>query len=90
MSAAKVTNTRLGRAKPSDQACGLVGWASCTYGDLRLDAIAIRRSRAGRMIVSFPRPHDGRGGRYEFLRPLDAAARARIERQLLEQLGFWP
>ena len=90
MSAAKVTNTRLGRAKPSDQACGLVGWASCTYGDLRLDAIAIRRTRGGRIAVSFPRPHDGRGGRYEFVRPRNATARAEIERQILEQLGFSP
>jgi DNA-binding cell septation regulator SpoVG len=51
---------------------------------LRLDGIAIRRTRAGELRPSFPAPTTRDGRRREVVRPVDASARERIERAVLE------
>ncbi len=75
----EISAVRFSRACAEDQRSGLLGWVTCRVGDLVLDGITIRRTRAGRLALSFPR---GRGKR-PFVRPLDDAARQAIEREIL-------
>jgi len=59
---------------------GLVAWLTLVVGELLLiDAVALRRARAGRLYVAFPSPIDRRGRRREVVRPLNAQARRAIE-----------
>ncbi len=67
-------------APVQDRKRGLLGWISCSVGDLlRVDGIALRRTLDGRLTLSFPR---GRG-KCQPVRPLDDKARRAIERQIL-------
>ncbi len=72
------------RAAPVDRAAGLLGWISCSIGVVRVDGLAVRRTRDGRLTLSFPR---GRGKRQP-VRPVDDRARREIERQVLDALGY--
>jgi len=66
------------------QESGLLGWLGLSVGDLViLDGIALRRSRAGELILSFPVRTDGRGRRSATVRPMDAGAAAYIVGQVL-------
>lgn len=66
---------------------GLLGWVSCSYGHLRLDGIALRRTRDGHLTLSYPERRDAAGRRHPVLRPLDDQARREIEEQVFAALG---
>lgn len=86
--AASVSDVRLTRASSSLEGRGLLGWVSCTYGDLALDGISLRRTHDGRVTLSFP-ARRARGGReHPYVRPLDDPTRRAIERQVLAALGL--
>lgn len=71
-------------ASPRDAATGLLGWVELTVaGTLRLDGIAVRRTLAGSLTLAFPAPTSSSGRRRKLVRPVDAAARERIERLVL-------
>ncbi|RKY19801.1 MAG: hypothetical protein DRQ55_09720 [Planctomycetota bacterium] len=65
---------------------GLLGWLSCRYGDLLLDGIAVRRTRDGRMCLSFPTRHDRHGRQHHLVRPADDASRRAIERVIFDAI----
>lgn len=69
-----------------DVANGLLGWASITFGSgLCVHGVAVRRTRSGRFVLSFPVREDRRGRR----RPtvvLDEALRIEVERRVIDQL----
>jgi len=73
-----VRHVRFVAACAGDRAAGLLGWVSCSLGAVRLDGIAVRRTRKGRSTLSFPR---GRGHRHP-VRPIDDEARKAIEREV--------
>ena len=80
-----VTEVRLSRAL--DQSRGLVGWLSFVLNEnLRLDGIALRRTREGDLRLSFPERRDSDGRRHPVVRPLDAEARDEIEAQVFQAL----
>ena len=82
----KVTNIRFVSA-PADASPGLLGWASFVLDDsLRLDSIAVRRTRAGELALSFPARLDRRGAEHPYIRPIDHAARIAIEAQVFAAL----
>ena len=54
---------------------GLLGYVSCTYGRVRLDGISLRRTRAGRLALSFPARRDADGHNHPIIRPLDDSER---------------
>lgn len=70
-------------APPDLQARGLLGWVSFRHGALRLDGVGVRRTREGRLALSFPVRHDRAGRQHDVVRPMDAAARRAIEAAVL-------
>jgi len=68
---------------------GLLGWVSFDLDEvLRIDGVALRRRLDGRLTLSFPCRRGKSGDNHPYLRPLDAQARAVIERQVFEALGL--
>lgn len=78
------------KASELDIRSGLLGYISVEYGTLILDGICLRRSAAGRFILSFPARTDRAGRRHSYIRPADDAARKAIEHEILVQLGQHP
>lgn len=84
-----VTDVRCVAGSAEDAASGLLGWVSCTLnGVIRLEGIALRRTRDGRHALSFPARRDGTGQDHPYIRPLGDAARREIERQVFAALGL--
>jgi hypothetical protein len=88
-----IRSIRFTPAPPGLLDTGLIGWASLRYGGLELDGIAVRRTRDGRHVLSFPenrrRPGPGRLP----VRPAGNDVRAEIEAVVLaelRQLGVVP
>lgn len=75
-----VTNV-LFTSAPDD--AGLLGYVSCRVGDLRLDGLALRRTRAGRLRVTFPCRRDRRGRSHPLVRPVGPG----VEAEILAALG---
>ena len=83
-----LTVVRFTPGSPADARKGLLGWAVVRYGDLHVDGIALRRTRGGRHVLSFPVRHDRAGSQHDVVRPVDDAARGRIEAAVLAALGL--
>ena len=79
-----VTSVRFTPASDPVQRSGVLGWVTCAVGTLVLDGITVRRTREGRLTLSFPR---GRG-KYPPVRPLDDEARRAIEREILAAIDL--
>lgn len=75
------------RASDEEVRTGLLGFISVFVGDLVLDGIALRRTAAGRLALSFPARTSRSGHRHPYIRPVDDDARLAIERAILGQLG---
>lgn len=84
----RISHVVFSAAPERDVHTGLLGWASFTLGDLHLDGVAVRRTRDGRLTLSFPERRDARGGRHPIVRPLDDAARRAIEEAVFRALGL--
>jgi len=85
----RIDHVQLRAASKEDQSNGLTGWVSFTVsGALRVQGVALRRTRGGRRVLSFPARRDRNGHQHDFLRPLHDAARQAIERQVLAALGM--
>lgn len=68
---------------------GLLGWVTFVLADaVRIDGVQVRRTRLGRRCLSFPHRVDSAGTRHDLVAPIDAAARAEIEEQVLAALDF--
>jgi hypothetical protein len=63
------------RKRPAN---GLLGYVSCTVAGLHLDGLTLRRTRGGRLAVSFPCRRDRRGRRHPIVRPRGKALEAAI------------
>jgi len=82
-----LSNARLVRFESGDH--GLLGWASFElYGHVRLDGVAVRRTRDGRLTLAFPERRDATGRRHPVVRPLNDEARREIEQQVFAALGL--
>lgn len=67
---------------------GLVGWLSFQIeGSIRVEA-ALRRTRAGRLVIAFPTHRSARGRRHYLVQPTSDMARRAIEAQVFRAIGF--
>lgn len=69
-----------------DRGDGLLGFVGFKLGKVILDGIAVRRTAAGEIVLSFPERTDRNGKRHPFIRPLDQAAREQITREVIAEL----
>ena len=82
-----ISDLRFMPAERSRRAEGLLGWVSFAWDDtLRLDAIAVRRTRTGVVTLRFPDRRDRSGVAHPIVRPLDQGARDAIEAEVIGEL----
>ena len=81
-----VTDIRFAPANAALQSRGLLGWVICSYGDLELRCLQVRRTAEGKCAIAFPHQRDAHGTKHPVVRPLDQAARDAIEAQVLGEL----
>lgn len=81
-----ISSVRLVAASGADRARGLLFFASFDCGLLHVDGVTIRRTRDGRLALSFPVRRDRSGRQRAIVRPRDDAARREIEAQVLAAL----
>lgn len=75
----RVTTVRLVRTRSTN---GLLGFVSCSVAGLCLDGLTLRRTRQGRLAVSFPCRRDRSGRKHPIVRPRDGS----LERAILAAL----
>jgi hypothetical protein len=85
----EITHINFERSTPEQAESGLVGWIEIIVGGiLRIDGVALRRTTAGRLALSFPERVDACGRRHPILRPVDDLARRELERSVFAALGI--
>jgi hypothetical protein len=83
----EVIAVRFVEADPAKVRQGLLGYLTIDLpGDLVIDDATLRRSRAGRPYVCFPKNRHG----YEQVFMRTASARRDLEHQVFEKLGIEP
>ena len=70
----------------ADHERGLLGYLQFQHGSIRLDSVALRRTRRGRLELSYPTRTRGNGKRYALFCPADDEARQGLEAAVLEAL----
>jgi DNA-binding cell septation regulator SpoVG len=84
-----VTDVRFAEAPEGQHRFGLLGWIRFTLNDLVVvDGVALRRTRDGRIVLSFPRRADRHGNVHYDCRPVDNVAREAIQVEVLAALGI--
>ncbi len=84
----RITNVAFVSAGPKNAAEGLLGWITCVVNDtLVLDGLTLRKTRDGRLTLSYPARRDAEGKQHFILRPIDDGARLDLENQILTALG---
>lgn len=84
-----VSEVRFTAARPDQVKRGMIGHVSLVLNKaLKLDGIVLRRTLAGRPVLSFPSRRDSKGGHHPYIRPLSNASRAQLELQVLSALGI--
>lgn len=84
-----VTGVRFSAAPPELLESGLLGWTTFLLnGRLRVDAVAVRRTLDGDLVLSFPKRQDRRGREHALVAPVDDATRLEIESQVLRAIGL--
>ena len=70
----------------ADQQRGLLGYIQFQHGSVRLDSVALRRTRRGRLELSYPERTRGKGKRYPIFCPASDEAREGLEAAVLASL----
>ena len=84
-----ITDVRFVAAEERDVERGLIGFVSAKLNhSLQIDGLALRRTRDGRLTISFPARRDTAGRQHHFLRPLNDQIRREIEEQILRAIGM--
>lgn len=65
---------------------GLVAFASCCYGGVLLNDIAIRKDSAGRLFLTFPRKLSASGRPHPLHHPIDRATADQFEAAVVGQV----
>ena len=82
-----VSDVRFTAARREHVETGLLGWVTCVVnGGLQLDGLALRRTAAGRLAISFPARRDSSGREHPFVRPVSDTTRRSIEHQVFSAL----
>ena len=89
MTGADLSRIAFVRSSQVESRTGLLGWCSFTLGNLiRVDGVCVRRTREGRLVLSFPARRDRAGIDHPYVRPVDDATRRQIEDAILRELGL--
>jgi hypothetical protein len=80
----KVSEVRL-RPVPNGSE-GLIAFASCRYGGVLLNDIAIRRDPSGRLFLTYPRKLGSSGRPHPLHNPIDHETAEQFEEAILGQL----
>jgi hypothetical protein len=65
-----------------------IGISFVLNGTLKIDGVTLRRTRDGRLTLSYPARRDRDGVEHFAIKPLGDQARVEIERQVFEALGL--
>lgn len=68
---------------------GLLGYVSFELGPMLVSGVMVRRTRDGRLTLSFPKRRDAGGKRRDVMRPVSRRARAEIENAVFSSLGLF-
>jgi hypothetical protein len=83
-----ITRIRFRPASHRDVLAGLLGWLKFEHGDFLVEGVTVRRTREGKLALSFPR-HLDRDGRERYpVRPISDRARRAIEKQVFAELNL--
>ncbi len=87
MNSVKVSGVGLKTARPEQIERGLLGFVAFVLnGSFLLDGLALRRTREGRLTLSWPARRDQAGRDHYVVRPLDDDARVAVEHAVLKAL----
>lgn len=79
-----ITEVRI-RLAP-DATSGLVAFASCRYGGVLLNDIAIRRDKIGHLFLTYPRKLAASGRPHPLHHPIDRETAAQFEAAVIGQV----
>jgi hypothetical protein len=83
----EIESIRFTEASHDLQVTGLLGWVSFIVNKtIILDGVAVRRTREGKIRLSFPARRDKYGTDHPYIRPIDQHARVVIEERVLYAL----
>jgi len=83
----EISQVSFRRAHAADIEAGLLGHVRCVLNrGLLLDGVAVRRTRAGELRLSFPERRDRHGVVHPLVRPFGCGNREIIERQVFDAL----
>jgi len=77
---------RLTRAPRHLARAGLLCWARGRLGRLQLDGLAVRVTRRGRLVVTWPVRRDSRGHDHRVVWPVDPSVREAVRAQVLAEV----
>ena len=84
-----VSDVRYTAASPAKVEQGLLGYTSFLIdGSIRVDGVRVRRTREGRLTLSFPTHEDHNGRKHSIVHPVDDETRVAIEHAVFEALGL--
>ena len=86
MNSHSVSALRFTPSSTTDQQRGLLGYVTFRHASLRVDSVALRRTRRGRLQLSYPERTRGNGKRYPIFCPASDEAREGLEAAVLEAL----
>jgi len=67
---------------------GLLAWASCVIsGAVKLDNIAIRRSRDGSLFLTYPAKRTAGGDSHQYFHPISVEASQAVQDAVLDRLA---
>ena len=85
----RVTDVRRLPGSGSDAQTGLLGYVQFVIcGVVRVDGVTLRRTRGGRLALSYPVKKYGPGAQYPLIKPVDEAVRREVERQVFAALDL--
>ncbi len=71
-------------ATSAERSTGLLGFLEFDLAGLvRIDGVALRRTRDNRVVLAFPKRRDRQGVQHELVRPVDDATRNAITRAVI-------
>jgi hypothetical protein len=89
MSLVRITDVTFKAAPAYRVRDGLLGWVLFLVNrSIVIDGAAVRRTSAGRLVLSFPSHRTPSGHRRYFARPLDDRSRRDVERQVFAAIGM--
>jgi DNA-binding cell septation regulator SpoVG len=85
----RISEVRYSPASMADAQQGLIGFITVVVDEaLRIDGLALRRTLAGDLRLSWPTRIDRAGEKHAVVRPISDDARRQVEQAVFDQLGI--